>query len=64
MMLPLVVELSLEGVGADDVGSFSLIESDRIDRTPRATSGGAMVGGIEDPFMLKVPSTLIVCKSH
>ena len=64
MVLPLVVELSLAGVGAAKLGSFSLVKSERTDRTGRATVRGAIAGGIDDPFMLKVPSTPIVCKSH
>jgi hypothetical protein len=64
MVPPLVVELSLKGVGAAELGSFSLIKSDRTDRTRRATARGAIAGGIDDPFMLKVPSTPIVCESH
>ena len=52
MVLPLVVELSSDGF------VVMVIEDGA------ATGGEAKVGGIEDPFLLKVPSTLIVCKSH
>jgi hypothetical protein len=64
MVLPLVVELSVEGVSAAELGSLSLVKSDRPDRIRRATVRGAIAGGIDDPFMLKVPLTPIVCKSH
>ncbi len=52
------------GVGAADFWTFSRVKSDRSDRTRRATSGGAIAGGVGDPFLLNVPTTLIVCKNH
>ncbi len=49
---PLLVELSSDG-------SVVMLIVEGV-----ATVGAGTVGGVEDPFMLKVPSTLIVCKSH
>ena len=52
------------GVSAADLWTCSPVISDRSDRTRRATSGGAIAGGVGDPFLLNVPTTLIVCKNH
>ena len=58
------VEVKVGVGGADETGGLSPIKHDRSARIRRATVSKATAGRIEVSFMLKVPSTLIVCKSH
>jgi hypothetical protein len=57
------VEVNFGGVSADETGGLSLIKHGRSDHTRRATIRGAIVGGIDAAFVLKVSLTLIVRKS-